>query len=494
MARLLLIGVGGGRVGDSDPPRTLGMPAKLSACVAERVDASPWPSLAQRHGFRDADTAVFTFAITGMWQISEPTTVVDDVVHQLLHGMISPGQCSQPRLPQSGEQLLVVSPPIAQLLAVRFPTVADLQQALFETVRIPMSWVPSYEREATRARLAELGIAWRDDLMPIRPRVPAGLRRRGLRWRRRCAVDGHVDAHAQSLDGRQGFCVSTLRLVVPELYDFWRSTRGVGPVATPRGAHGVVVGHHHARRRGHPPTRAHVDRRRHSARVGPRCGVVDGPGARRARTARRSRGVHPRTWVGPRWPRAAPRVRTCRAPNSVHEALVVAILGQKVQSDATRRSAYQLAARFGQAAPGPCALRLLPTTSVLASLDYSALHPCNVERARADRIVGGRGAAHGWRRGRPPTSSSLPGVGPWTAAVTALAAWGDPDAVPVGDFHLPNTVCWALARERGDDARMLELLEPYRGHRGLVVQLLTNAQISAPKRGPRLAVSDFRRR
>src|SRR5204862_489505 len=54
---------------------------------------------------------------------------------------------------------------------------------------------------------------------------------------------------------------------------------------------------------------------------------------------------------------------------------------------------------------------------------------------------------------------SLPGVGPWTAAEVALVALGDPDAVPVGDFHLPHLVSNALAGEpRGSDERMLELL------------------------------------
>ena len=65
---------------------------------------------------------------------------------------------------------------------------------------------------------------------------------------------------------------------------------------------------------------------------------------------------------------------------------------------------------------------------------------------------------------------------------------GDADAVPVGDFHIPNMVCWALAGEaRGDDARMLELLEPYRGQRARVVRLIKHAGVTAPKYGPRLA-------
>ena len=59
-------------------------------------------------------------------------------------------------------------------------------------------------------------------------------------------------------------------------------------------------------------------------------------------------------------------------------------------------------------------------------------------------------------------------------------------AVPVGDFHLPSTVAYALAgEERADDARMLDLLEEFRPHRGRVVQLLNAAHVVAPKYGPR---------
>ena len=172
VARLVMSTIGGGRVGDGDPS-SLGMPAKLSACCAERIDASPWPSLATRRGFAIGQTAVSVFPITGMWQISEPSTAVGDVVHQILHGMVSPGQCSQPRLPQSGEQLLVLTPPIAHILATRFPDIADLERALFETVRIPMAWIPPYKREATRARLDDLSIDWHDDLVPIAERPDA---------------------------------------------------------------------------------------------------------------------------------------------------------------------------------------------------------------------------------------------------------------------------------------------------------------------------------
>jgi 3-methyladenine DNA glycosylase/8-oxoguanine DNA glycosylase len=83
---------------------------------------------------------------------------------------------------------------------------------------------------------------------------------------------------------------------------------------------------------------------------------------------------------------------------------------------------------------------------------------------------------------------SIGGIGPWTAAEIGRVAFGDPDAISVGDFHVPRLVCWALAGEpRGDDARMLQLLAPYEGQRGRVQRLLEASGIRAPRHGPRMA-------
>ena len=83
---------------------------------------------------------------------------------------------------------------------------------------------------------------------------------------------------------------------------------------------------------------------------------------------------------------------------------------------------------------------------------------------------------------------SVPGIGPWTTAEVGVRALGDVDAVSVGDFHLPHLVAYALAGEpRATDERMLELLEPYRGRRALVVRLLELSGMRAPRYGPRLA-------
>jgi 3-methyladenine DNA glycosylase/8-oxoguanine DNA glycosylase len=81
----------------------------------------------------------------------------------------------------------------------------------------------------------------------------------------------------------------------------------------------------------------------------------------------------------------------------------------------------------------------------------------------------------------------LRGIGPWTVAEVARTALGDADAVSVGDYHMPNVVAWALAREpRGSDERMLELLEPFRPHRGRVYTLLKTGGIRVPAYGPKM--------
>jgi 3-methyladenine DNA glycosylase/8-oxoguanine DNA glycosylase len=71
-------------------------------------------------------------------------------------------------------------------------------------------------------------------------------------------------------------------------------------------------------------------------------------------------------------------------------------------------------------------------------------------------------------------------------------ALGDPDAVSVGDYHLPHVVAWTLAGEpRGDDARMLELLEPFRGQRGRVIRLLVRGGGRPARRAPRAPLRDL---
>lgn len=177
------------------------------------------------------------------------------------------------------------------------------------------------------------------------------------------------------------------------------------------------------------------------------------------------------------------------------EALVPAILGQKVTTTASKRSLAALLRAHGEPAPGPSDLRVYPEPRVLADLPYYDFHPLGIEKKRATTIkeVANRatrieGLVSGTTIEAADFLCKLPGVGPWTAALVTAAAMGDADAVPVGDFHIPNTIAWALAEEpRGTDERMLELLEPYRGHRGRAIRLIKGSGIAAPAYGPRTA-------
>ena len=184
----------------------------------------------------------------------------------------------------------------------------------------------------------------------------------------------------------------------------------------------------------------------------------------------------------------------------IFDALIPAVLGQKVQTQMARRSWQGILGRFGEPAPGPTDLRLHPSPERVAELGYAAFHRLGVERRRATVILRAARVADRLERAaddddRGQASArvdrllrSLPGIGGWTSSFVRTMAMGDADAVMIGDFHLPHTVTWALAGEaRGSDERMLELLEPYAGHRARAQRMLKLGGIRAPRYGPKLA-------
>ena len=196
-----------------------------------------------------------------------------------------------------------------------------------------------------------------------------------------------------------------------------------------------------------------------------------------------------RTFPGLRFP----------ATGQVFARLLVAILEQKVTGQEAHRAYRMIVKHFAEPAPGPVELVLPPDPAAVAATPYWTFHPFGVERKRAQTLLRAAVAA---RRLEQCTDAgqatrrlvSISGIGPWTAAEVVRTAFGDADAVSVGDFHIPNTVAWALAGEaRGTDARMLELLEPFRGHRGRVCELLAAGGIGAPKFGPRMTIRSFAR-
>lgn len=178
----------------------------------------------------------------------------------------------------------------------------------------------------------------------------------------------------------------------------------------------------------------------------------------------------------------------------VFDALLVAVCGQKVTGTEAARAMRGLTRRFSEPAPGPNrGLRLPPDPQQMATAPYHAYHELHLEKRRADllRQVAGRAADIEGLSGSEPDRAasaleSFRGVSRWTSAKTLAISHGDPDQVPVGDFHIKHIVVHHLTgRDRGTDEEMLELLDEFRPHRGRVVRLLHTLG-HEPKFGPRM--------
>lgn len=184
----------------------------------------------------------------------------------------------------------------------------------------------------------------------------------------------------------------------------------------------------------------------------------------------------------------------------VLEALVPAVLEQKVVGQEARRAWRYLVTRYGSPAPGPApaGLRVVPSGAVWQAIPSWDWHRAGVEAVRARTIAGaarmaGRLEAMSSLPGEQADRllRSLPGIGAWTAAEVRQRACGDADAVSVGDYHIPGQVGWVLTGERADDDRMLELLAPYAGQRYRVTRLIELSGQGPPRRGPRMSVRDY---
>jgi 3-methyladenine DNA glycosylase/8-oxoguanine DNA glycosylase len=185
----------------------------------------------------------------------------------------------------------------------------------------------------------------------------------------------------------------------------------------------------------------------------------------------------------------------------VLEALVPAVLEQKVPGLEAVRAWRRLLTWHGTPAPGPApaGMRVFPPPEVWRAIPSWDWHRAGVEGVRAATIMAAARAAGRLEEiGCLPAAEadrrlrSLPGIGPWTSAEIRQRACGDPDAVSVGDYHLPGQVGWTLTGRAVDDAGMLALLAPYAGQRHRAARLIELGGAGPPRRGPRLEARDFR--
>jgi 3-methyladenine DNA glycosylase/8-oxoguanine DNA glycosylase len=195
--------------------------------------------------------------------------------------------------------------------------------------------------------------------------------------------------------------------------------------------------------------------------------------------------------------------RGVRLPRAldVMRQLIAAVLEQKVVGMEARRAWRRMSWALGGEAPGPAGLRLPPDPPRVAETPYFRFHRFGLERRRAEviRATCARAAELEALAEVSPEDArarleAFPGIGRWTSGEVTRLAFGDPDALSLGDYHLPHVVGWALAGEpRGTDERMLELLEPYRGQRARVQRLIEASHVSPPAFGPRMEARTIER-
>ncbi|MFE7802794.1 DNA-3-methyladenine glycosylase family protein [Nocardia sp. NPDC057440] len=184
----------------------------------------------------------------------------------------------------------------------------------------------------------------------------------------------------------------------------------------------------------------------------------------------------------------------------VFEALVPAVLEQKVHTVSARASWRKLVRQFGSPAPGPAPAGLLlpPDADTWRRIPSWTFHRANVGPQRSQTIVRAARLADALEQAaaHDPVEAArrlqtVPGIGVWTAAEIGQRAFGDADALSVGDYHLAAVVGWTLLGHPLDDDAMVEYLEPLRPHRYRAVRLLEiSGHAHKPKFGPRTPLTD----
>ncbi|TLM74613.1 DNA-3-methyladenine glycosylase [Pseudarthrobacter sp. NamB4] len=193
------------------------------------------------------------------------------------------------------------------------------------------------------------------------------------------------------------------------------------------------------------------------------------------------------------------------ASGRVVDQLVPIILEQKVTVIEARRAYRYLLHRYGTPAPqagslAPAGLVLPPTAGRWLQVPSWEWHKAGVGPQRSATVMRAlRSAVALERLAALPAAEAaakmqaIPGVGIWTAAEVVQRTHGCPDSISVGDYHLAAYVGAALTGRRTDDAGMLRLLEPWKGHRQRVVRMIQATGFRKPTFGPRITIQDHRR-
>jgi 3-methyladenine DNA glycosylase/8-oxoguanine DNA glycosylase len=187
---------------------------------------------------------------------------------------------------------------------------------------------------------------------------------------------------------------------------------------------------------------------------------------------------------------AFPGMRLLRFP-WLYDMTCSAILQQRIRTVDAMRDWRRITHRWG--GPGPWNLRAFPPAEVLAAVPRFELERMGIDAKRAAALLRFAKELRFVRLGPQSDSPSqdfatlrqqllrVPGIGGWTTETVLGYGAGDTDAAIPADLHLPRVICYALAGEfKGTDERMMELLEPFRGHRFRVIRLIYASGLDTP--------------
>jgi 3-methyladenine DNA glycosylase/8-oxoguanine DNA glycosylase len=182
------------------------------------------------------------------------------------------------------------------------------------------------------------------------------------------------------------------------------------------------------------------------------------------------------------------------ATHRLWEALVPAVIEQKVTGQEAFAGFRHLVHRYGERAPGPgreLRLWVQPGAETVRKIPSWEWLRMQVDPARSRALVRAATVADTLERLTRDEADAklrtLPGIGEWTSAEVRSRVFGDPDAVSFGDYHVAKDVGWAVTGSPYDDDQLREFLEPWRPQRNRAVALIHGFAGGRPRRGPRMA-------
>ncbi len=155
--RLVMTNLGGGHPGKTDMS-VQGSPAKAGFCYAERLDALPWPSLAERQTGHAGATTVTLYAAEGPHLVADHrSATAARLLNNIADSMRATGSTNA-CIP--GSMVVAICPQHAAILARDGCDPASIARELFELARNPLQRLEQageYDVARTRGLAAEYG-------------------------------------------------------------------------------------------------------------------------------------------------------------------------------------------------------------------------------------------------------------------------------------------------------------------------------------------------